>query len=190
MHFLLKLTIAVITLLLQHEPDKRPTALELSQSPLLPPRLEDEYFKGALRMMGLFHSHVFLSNHLHAFKAKPDSPHHQTVLNSLFKQPPRPSRAYLYDIEADPSEYASLNNIVKDRLAAIFHLHGAVDMEPPLLMPVLDPEEEKNQATFIDRHGDVVTLPNNILVPFARLAARGNIKRIKRFHIANVFRPK
>jgi hypothetical protein len=26
--------------------------LELSQSPLLPPRLEDEYFKGALRMMG------------------------------------------------------------------------------------------------------------------------------------------
>ena len=128
--------------------------------------------------------------HSHAFKAKPDSPHHQTVLNSLFKQPPRPSRAYLYDIEADPSEYASLNNIVKDRLAAIFHLHGAVDMEPPLLMPVLDPEEEKSQATFIDRHGDVVTLPNNILVPFARLAARGNIKRIKRFHIANVFRPK
>ena len=43
---------AVITLLLQHEPDKRPTALELSQSSLLPPRLEDEYFKGALRMMG------------------------------------------------------------------------------------------------------------------------------------------
>jgi eukaryotic translation initiation factor 2-alpha kinase 4 len=112
------------------------------------------------------------------------------VLNSLFKQPPRPSRAYLYDIEADPSEYASLNNMVHDRLAAIFHLHGAVDMEPPLLMPVLDPEEEKSQATFIDRHGDVVTLPNNILVPFARLAARGNIRRIKRFHISNVFRPK
>jgi hypothetical protein len=35
----------VITSLLQHEPDKR---LELSQSPLLPSRLEDEYFKGAL----------------------------------------------------------------------------------------------------------------------------------------------
>jgi translation initiation factor 2-alpha kinase 4 len=75
----------------------------------------------------------------------------------------------LYDIEADPSEYASLNNIVQDRLAAIFRLHGAVDMEPPLLMPVLDSEEEKNQATFIDRHGDVVTLPT--------VAARGNIKR-------------
>ena len=33
---------AVITLLLRHEPDKRPTALELSQSPLLPSRLEDD----------------------------------------------------------------------------------------------------------------------------------------------------
>jgi hypothetical protein len=55
-------------------------------------------------------------------KAKPDSPHHQTVLNSLFKQPPRPSRAYLYEIEADPSEYASLNNIVKDRLITSFLL--------------------------------------------------------------------
>jgi hypothetical protein len=41
----------VITWLLKHNPDERPTALELSQSSLLPPRLEDEYFKGALRMM-------------------------------------------------------------------------------------------------------------------------------------------
>lgn len=53
----------------------------------------------------------------------------------LNKQPPRLLRAYLYDIEADPSEYASLNNIVKIVLqpSAIFHLHGAVGMEPPLL---------------------------------------------------------
>lgn len=41
----------VITWLLKHNPDERPTALELSQSNLLPPRLEDEYFKGALKMM-------------------------------------------------------------------------------------------------------------------------------------------
>lgn len=57
-------------------------------------------------------------------------------------------------------------------------------------MPVVDLEDEKRQATFIDRQGDVVTLPDDILVPFARLAARGGIKRIKRFHIADVFRPR
>ncbi|KAK0506828.1 kinase-like domain-containing protein, partial [Armillaria luteobubalina] len=35
----------------KHVAQHRPTALELSQSPLLPSRLEDEYFKGALKMM-------------------------------------------------------------------------------------------------------------------------------------------
>ena len=44
--------LVVIIWLLQHDPDKRPSALELSQSLLLPAPLEDEYFKGALQMMG------------------------------------------------------------------------------------------------------------------------------------------
>src|SRR5713226_2828150 len=48
----------VITWLLKHNPDERPTALELSQSNLLPPRLEDEYFKGALKMMSKLPSKV------------------------------------------------------------------------------------------------------------------------------------
>lgn len=43
----------VITWLLQHQPEDRPTALELSQSPLLPQRLEDEYFKSALKLMSM-----------------------------------------------------------------------------------------------------------------------------------------
>ena len=44
--------VAVIEKLLQHDPSQRPSALELSQGDLLPPRVEDEYFKGALQMMG------------------------------------------------------------------------------------------------------------------------------------------
>ena len=104
----------------------------------------------------------------------------------MFKQPPRPSRAFIYNLDADQPEYAVLNDKVKDRLLKIFQLHGAVDCEPPLLMPVINVEEERTQATFIDPHGDLVALPNNILVPFAKLAARGNTKRI---NIMNVYRP-
>lgn len=63
-------------------------------------------------------------------------------------------------------------------------------MEPPLIMPVMDVEDESRKATFIDRHGDVVTLPDNMVVPFARLAARGSIKRIKRYHVGDIYRPK
>ncbi|KIL60768.1 hypothetical protein M378DRAFT_906708 [Amanita muscaria Koide BX008] len=163
----------IITSLLQHDPNDRPIAAELSQSPLLPQRMEDEYFKGALKLI-----------------AKPDSPHLQTVLSSLFNQPPKPSRGVLYDYEAaDVPDHATLNDTVIERLSAVFRLHGAIDMEPPLLMPITDLEDLKNHATFIDRHGDILMLPNNILVPFARLAARVNTKRIKRFHIADVYRP-
>jgi translation initiation factor 2-alpha kinase 4 len=43
---------------------------------------------------------------------------------------------------------------------------------------------------FVDRHGEVVVLPNNALIPFARVAARNNLKRIKRFHIGDIYRPK
>lgn len=62
-------------------------------------------------------------------------------------------------------------------------------MEPPLLMPITSTEDDKDHAVFIDRHGDIVKLPSSLLVTFARLAARGGITRIKRFHIADVYRP-
>ena len=52
---------AVITWLLQHDPDDRPDAVELSQSKLLPPRVEEEYLKDALEMMGTSaHEYLFL----------------------------------------------------------------------------------------------------------------------------------
>ncbi|OCH91731.1 Serine/threonine-protein kinase [Obba rivulosa] len=162
----------IITWLLQHNPDDRPTALELSQSPLLPPRIEDEYFKGALKMM-----------------IKADSPHRQAVLSSLFNQPAKPVRGFLYDLEAELPDHATLNGIVIDRLVEIFRLHGAVDMEPPLLMPVTSLEDDRNRAMFLDRHGEVVTLPNSALIPFARLAARADLRRIKRYHVGDIFRP-
>lgn len=111
----------------------------------------------------------------------------------LFKRPASQisqTRDLLYDLEADIPEHANLNTIVEDRIKAIFRLHGAVDIEPPLMVPSTDPEENEPRATFIDRHGDVVLLPNQALIPFARLAARNGVKRIKRFHIMNTYRPK
>jgi translation initiation factor 2-alpha kinase 4 len=122
--------------------------------------------------------------------AKPDSPYHQGVLSALFSRPVEPVRSHLYDLGAETPEHANLNDIVENRVAAIFRLHGAVNIEPPLLVPSTSPEESQTHAAFIDRHGELVCLPNNALVPFARLAAREGARRIKRFHIANIYRPK
>ncbi|KAI0635341.1 Serine/threonine-protein kinase [Trametes polyzona] len=162
----------IIRWLLEHDPEKRPTALELSQSPLLPPRLEDEYVKSAMKLI-----------------AKPDSPHLQAVLSTLFSHPVKNIRTYLYDADAGPPEHSSLNTLVIDRLSQLFRLHGAIDVEPPLLMPVTNPKDDRSRALFLDRHGEVVTLPNNALVPFARAAARAELKRIKRYHISDVYHP-
>ena len=66
-------------------------ALELSQSPLLPPRLKTNISKELYGWwVGFVLSNLYSFEHFiyTPFTAKPDSPHHQTALNSLFKQPP------------------------------------------------------------------------------------------------------
>ena len=113
------------------------------------------------------------------------------MLSTLFTQPVKPVRTYLYDIEAEPPEHASLNSLVIDHLEQLFHLHGAIDSETPLLMPVTNPvEDDQNRAVYLERHGEVVTLPHNALPPFARAAARAEYKRIKRYHICDIYHPK
>lgn len=121
--------------------------------------------------------------------AKPDSAHFQTVLSSLFSQPVKPisSKVLLYDHASDAPEHSALNGVVQQKLAEVFHLHGAVDMEPLLLMPRLNADEGE-KPVLLDRHGNLVTLPDNGLVPFARLAARREVSRIKRYHIGDVYR--
>lgn len=47
-----KMTFPVITSLLHHDPVQRPSALDLSHSPLLPPLLQDDSFKRSLDMIG------------------------------------------------------------------------------------------------------------------------------------------
>ena len=112
------------------------------------------------------------------------------VLAALFNQTSRGVRGFLYDNEVEHPEHTSLNGIVCDTLTTIFRLHGAIEMAPPLIMPVTDNDDDTTRVLFVDRHGEVVWLPNNALISFARTAARHNLKRIKRFHIGDIYRPK
>lgn len=129
---------------------------------------------------------------LYWLTAKPDSPYHEAAMSSLFSQPQNAVRCFLYDMDTEPPELGSLLGIITERLVSVFRLHGAVDMEPTLFMPIFDmgQEQEGKHAVFLDRHGDIVTLPNNALVPFARLAAKAGYNRIKRYHIRDIYKPK
>ncbi|KAH8114389.1 kinase-like domain-containing protein [Phellopilus nigrolimitatus] len=160
----------IIQSLLQHDPDKRPTAIQLSQSPLLPSRMEDEYFKEALQAM-----------------TKSRNQFYPAVLASLFSQEPNLVRGHIYD--EDMPESSSLRHVVIEHLDRLFRLHGARDVDVPLLMPLTKVHlEDQRQVLLVDTHGEIITLPSNALVPFARLAARTGTTRIKRYHVGDTYR--
>ncbi|KAG8734893.1 hypothetical protein FRC12_018300 [Ceratobasidium sp. 428] len=166
----------VIELLLEHDPEKRPSALQLSRSEYLPETLEDEYVKEALPMI-----------------VDPKRPHYEALLAKLFDQDPIPSKAFIYNMNAEIPDHAALYDTIQEKIAALFHLHGAVSKEPVLLAPSYsmpsDESEDRQIVTLLDRRGDLVTLPRHAATPFARLAAIEGTTRIKRYYIGNAYRP-
>lgn len=120
--------------------------------------------------------------------ANPDSRHYGNLIAALFSNPVNQIRDVLYDEEEQP-EHAALDGVVEDRLISCFQLHGAVSMDPLLLMPAKAKDVNDTRAsTFLDRQGELVTLPKQLVPSFARLAARMGIERIKRFYIGNTYR--
>jgi translation initiation factor 2-alpha kinase 4 len=121
--------------------------------------------------------------------AKSDSPYYDNVMSLLFSQDPSLARAAIYDADMATPEHGSLTDVIEQRVREVFVLHGAVQMHPQLLIPALTSmENDKSTVYMLDRQGDLVTLPRNNLISFARLAARTGAKRIKRYHMGDVYR--
>ncbi|CUA75102.1 eukaryotic translation initiation factor 2-alpha kinase [Rhizoctonia solani] len=168
----------IIEMLLEHDPDKRPSALQLSRSEYLPETLEDEYVKEALPMI-----------------VDPKRPHYEALLAKLFDQDPIPAKAFIYNMHAEIPDHAALYDTVRDKIVSVFHIQGAVSKEPILLAPnhnsniTSGSNEERQSVILLDRRGDLVTLPRHATTPFARLAAVEGTTRIKRYSISNAYRP-
>lgn len=77
-----------------------------------------------------------------------------------------------------------------ERLTKYFVLHGARNVDVPLLMPKsrLGKQEDDQPFYLLDKNGEIVSLASNVLVPFARSAARTGVTRIKRYHIGEVYK--
>lgn len=114
-------------------------------------------------------------------------PHHQSLLARLFTQPQDPIRPYIYD-RADQAGYLSLQSVVEDHVKTVFHGRGAISMEPPLLLPIGPSDVDEHLAVmYLDRQGNLVALPTDGFLPFARLVVRRGINRIKRFGFCQAF---
>jgi translation initiation factor 2-alpha kinase 4 len=123
----------------------------------------------------------------------PQSPRYEALLRALFSQSLNPAKAFSYDIYAEHADYASLNSIVRDHIIALLRTHGAIETDPPLLVPVTDlysaESSQQQPPTFLDRQGELVALPKNIVVPLARFAARAGLRRIKRYYVGHAYEP-
>ncbi|QRW14941.1 PEK/GCN2 kinase [Ceratobasidium sp. AG-Ba] len=166
----------VIKMLLTHDPEKRPSALQLSASSHLPERLEDEFVKDALPMI-----------------VDPNRRYFEALLDRLFDQHPSPAKAFVYNMNADIPDYAPLYDTVQDKIATLLRVHGAVVKEPVLLAPshtiTSEASEDRQAVALLDRRGTMVTLPRHATTSFARLAAIEGTTRIKRYYIGNAYRP-
>ena len=114
----------------------------------------------------------------------PESRRYDVLLRSLFTQPIDPAKVFSYDATSAQREHTPFVPIVREQIVSIFKMHGAIEDEPPFLMPLMEVQEGEKSAgpVFLDRQGDLVMLPKSVVVPLARSAALAGLDRIKRFY--------
>ncbi|PKI85636.1 hypothetical protein MVES_000676 [Malassezia vespertilionis] len=163
----------IIRQLLDHDPSKRPSPMAMLRSPLLPPKMQDEYVEELLRLA-----------------ANPASTQRHQLIDALFsKSQVDELRDYTFDTGSQSEEDDVLVDVVTQYLRGVFQKRGAVPMRPPLLFPPNDIyAQEANVVKLLDKTGNAVFLPFDLTVPFARICARSGHLRIKRFDIADVYR--
>jgi len=140
--------VRIIRWLLQEDPQQRPSALELLQSDLLPPKMEDEYMKDALRTIA--HPHTSFYHRLVRALFDPSRPFPLHVTSDDF----HPSRAPL-DMHPELM-VARVREECSAVLRRIFERHGAVPFATPLAepvvqvdAPVMDSELDKEEAAAL-----------------------------------------
>lgn len=173
----------IVKALVRHEVGERPSSHELLRSGKIPSHVEDETIRTALRS---------LSDKNSAFYAR--------FLTELFTQSRDGSnreaanaKDYTFDLDLTlkSAPEGLLHCYIRDQLIAVFRRHGAVEMQRPQLLPASASTMYGDAAVrLIDTAGNVVQLPYDLTLPFARLLAKRGSDEVARksFTFGSVFR--
>ncbi|XP_032882473.1 eIF-2-alpha kinase GCN2 isoform X2 [Amblyraja radiata] len=166
--------------LLNHDPAKRPTAVELLKSEHLPPPQMEE---------------SELHEMLHHTLANNSSKAYRTMLTQIFSQRITPAMDFTYDFDIHKGSFSLQHNMVQEfvweTVCRVFKRHGATWLNTQLFMPKNKKLFENCEgACFMDHSGMLIMLAHDLRVPFARFVARNNITNLKRYCIERVFRPR
>ncbi|KAJ1963412.1 eukaryotic translation initiation factor 2-alpha kinase [Dipsacomyces acuminosporus] len=165
----MQLQYQIIKRLLNHNPRLRPSSSELLESDLLPPKMEDEYIRETIRTI-----------------ANPSQPYFANLMSSLFAHSTDKHIDATFDYRSNDIQAEQLNAVFLDRIrelmTKVFRSHAAVELSTPVLTPkteLLDMYQKP--ALYLDPKGNVVQLPYDQTVPFARYVARTKMTEIKRY---------
>lgn len=168
----MQLQYQIIKRLLNHTPRHRMSSAELLESDLLPPRLEeDEYIRETIRTI-----------------ANPSQPYFTKLMESLFAHRTSKHIDATFDFRSNDIQTEQLNTVfldrIRDRMTRVFRIHAAVELSTPAAMTPQQMElldMYQRPAVYLDSRGNVVQLPYDQTVPFARYVARTKMTEIKRY---------
>ncbi|ANB11525.1 serine/threonine-protein kinase GCN2 [Sugiyamaella lignohabitans] len=184
----------IVKALLNHSPAQRPSATELLQSGYIPIPQKDETVKEALRSL---------------VDPSPNSPWLYQVCNALFSRPLPSAQRVLYDrstsfmmssvgngngqeksrsriVEADNK---LLRTAVINTIKTVFERHGAVENnDRSAIFPKSILYSSGNVMEVMDPTGNILQLPYDLTLPFARRLAEAIPSFQKSYTIGNVYR--
>jgi translation initiation factor 2-alpha kinase 4 len=165
----------IIRMLLNHNPQERPSSTELLRSDLLPAKIENENVEETIRSI-----------------TNINSMYYSKLISLLFSQYVDRHKDFTFDFNSGNNilnnEYLTGSERVKGVMINIFRRHGAVEMNCPLLMPRSILNDKPHVVRLIDLSGQVVELPYDLTVPFAMYVSRNKITNLKRFCFDRVYR--
>uniref|UniRef100_A0A8D2L6V2 eIF-2-alpha kinase GCN2 n=1 Tax=Varanus komodoensis TaxID=61221 RepID=A0A8D2L6V2_VARKO len=170
----------VITWLLNHDPSKRPTAMELLKSEHMPPPQMEE---------------SELHEVLHHTLANVDGKAYRTMMGQIFSQRISPAIDYTYDSDILKGNFsvraAKIQQHVCETVSRIFKRHGAIKLHTPLLLPRNRKLYEYSEASYLmDHSGMLVMLPYDLrVIENSFICLNGHILP-SRYCIERVFRPR
>ncbi|KAI9807305.1 MAG: hypothetical protein M1833_000048 [Piccolia ochrophora] len=163
----------IVLSLLSHRASDRPSASELLRSGKLPVLIEDETIRQAVR--GLSDS---------------NSPYYRKMMSALFSQPPELAKDYAWDMGSitrhGPNDLL-LQATVKETLSSVFRRHGAVEATRPLVFPKSS-YYLANAVQLLDSSGNLLQLPYDLTLPYARQIAKQAPLASKTFAFGSVYR--
>ncbi|KAL8734889.1 MAG: hypothetical protein Q9166_001241 [cf. Caloplaca sp. 2 TL-2023] len=178
----------IITSLVNHNPNSRPSSSDLLRSGLVPVQTEDDVMRAAVRALAGPNSdfRLQLIDTIIADATSRQSSTDNIDAGALLKR-------YMYDLEGWPSAEISeslLKKDVKDRLTSIFRRHGALEVDRPFLFPFSAHYGQHASPVYkvIDSDGTVLQMPLDLTLPYARILAKHRSPSPKTYTFGDVFR--